>query len=103
MKLSNIKYNVLVEDSDDVVYKTKLELSQKQYEGVSNKSTKPDTSTKNGTNEALLVKVEALLYKLIKVLELPHQCVSIAYIYIERALKRMTDEKFFLSSQIVQR
>jgi hypothetical protein len=44
-----------------------------------------------GTNEALSVKVETLLYKLIKDLELPHQCVSIAYIYLERALQRMTD------------
>ena len=45
--------------------------------------------------------LELTLIKLMKELEMPHQCLLIAFVYVERILTRMTLNKFYFSSAVV--
>lgn len=43
------------------------------------------------------------LLTMVSKLELPHQCLTIAYIYIERVVKEMQKNRFYISCATVKR
>lgn len=68
-----------------------------------NKTTTTPKAKSVNSAELLKIKIEGTLSKMVNALELPQQCVTIAYIYAERAVKRMMIEKFFLSPAIAEK
>lgn len=47
-------------------------------------------------------RIEEKLVKLMRALKLPHQCLTIAYLYIGKAVSKMASKTFFLSTSIVE-
>lgn len=49
------------------------------------------------------VKLEKTLMKMVKNLGIPQQCLTIACIYLNRAIKQMAKKEFYLSALLVER
>jgi hypothetical protein len=48
-------------------------------------------------------RLQEILTKMVTELSLPHECLTIACIYINRAVSNMQKKEFFLSSPLVER
>jgi hypothetical protein len=99
-KLSNLKYSVFAENQAESEFKSKLELSIRKNTSSEGLITPHQGSTQTKT---LQQRIEATFDKMTRVLEIPHQCIIIASVYVNRAVARMAENQFFLSTLIAEK
>ena len=53
--------------------------------------------------EGVSLRLLKMLFKMVRNLGIPHQCLTIACIYLNRAVRQMQAKEFYLSSNMVER
>ena len=85
--------------------KREAQLEKQMIKGQERTSspTKSTISVSTRGGSSLLKKIESSLTKMVKTLNIPHQCLIIAWIYVSRAVSRMRDKLFCLSEATAER
>jgi hypothetical protein len=105
VKLSNIKFGVFVSKQEIIEQKREAQLEKQMAKGHE-RTTSPLKSVKSVSTKgpsSLLKKIESSLTKMVKTLNIPHQCLIIAWIYVSRAVSRMRDKLFCLSEATAEK
>lgn len=100
VKLSDIRFSVFVNNKELSDSKLQAQLEMQKVKGLEKASSSPSKSMKPSSNKSssLLSKIQMNLTKMVKTLKLPHECLTIAWVYVSRAVSRMQSKSFFLSN-----